>query len=143
MANLETIKSITDNLQTVLQSMGVKFARETIADESKIPASLIPFGQIFYNTEEFEYTHGQKPMYVDTEYLIRVVLREKTSTDLIRTQQEWVHLIRDGLTINALNINALASTKYVSRVTTELLVMDTRENTTFVHYTVKIRYREI
>ena len=67
MANIDTVKSITDNLQTVLEGQGVRFSRKTFEDEKNIPASLIPFGEIFYQGENFEYTHGQKPEYAERQ----------------------------------------------------------------------------
>lgn len=143
MANVDTIKAITRNLKTVLQNMGIKFALETIEEESKIPANQIPFGQIFYNTEEFEYTHGQKPEYAEVNFIVRVVLKKNNPTDLMAEQQKWIHLIRDGVTINALNIGDLSASLLVSRVTTREPDIDTQSDTSFVNYDMKIRYREL
>src|SRR3989304_9584069 len=144
MANINTVKSITDNLQTVLEGQGVRFSRKTFEDEKNIPASLIPFGEIFYQGENFEYTHGQKPEYAEIDYLVKVILSEKDPIDLMREQETWVHRIREALNVNALNVGNLANSKYVSRVTTEKVSAENRgKNMGFLNYGVRIRYREI
>jgi hypothetical protein len=143
MSNMDTVKAITDNLQAVLQTEGIKFSRKAYDDEKAIPASLVPFGQIFYRGENFEYTHGQRPGYAEGEFKLRVVLRGRNPADLMRSQQEWVHKIRGALTVDALNVGDLASTGYVSRVVTKGVDIENRENFAFLNYMVAVRYREV
>lgn len=143
MGNFETVKAITDNLQKILQAEGVKFSRKAYDDEKSIPASLIPFGGIFYQGEDFEYTHGQRPGYAEVVFRLRVVLKERSPAGLMRSQQQWVHAIREALTVNALNVGDLASTKYVSRVVIKGVDIENRENFAFLNYTAAIRYREV
>ncbi|MEE9615278.1 MAG: hypothetical protein V3W31_10090 [Thermodesulfobacteriota bacterium] len=143
MANVDTVKAITDNLEVVLRGEGIKFSRKVYEDEKSIPASLIPFGRIFYRGESFEHTNGQKPGYVEIEYLASVVLREKDAADLIRRQQEWVHRIREALTVDALNTGELAASKYVSRVDTTGVDMERRDTLAFVNCKITVRYREL
>ena len=142
MANIDTVKSVTDNLQTVLDGLGIKFSRETYNDTSKIPASLIPFGQIFYAGESFEYTHGQKAEYAEIEFLIKVRLKSRDPVDRIREQQIWVHKIRDGLTVNALNIADLVTSKLISRVTTESVTINNISDLSTLDISIRVRYRE-
>lgn len=143
MSNFQTVTSITDNLQSVLKGMGINFTREAYDDEAAIPATILPHGQIFYEGETFEYTHGQKPEYGEILFRLRVVLRERASTDAIREQMKWVHLIRDGLTINALNIGDLVTSKLVSRVTTEGVEIVNNAPRASIIYRALIRYREL
>jgi hypothetical protein len=144
MTNFSTIKSITDNLQTVLKGLGINFTCEMLKDGQSVSVSLLPLGQIFYDSETFEYTHGEKPEYIEVAYNIRILLQERNATDTIREQQRWVHTIRDALTVSALNIGDLASSKLVSKVTTEDVSIDnTLDSITAVDYTVLIRYREL
>ena len=142
MADIDTVKSTTDNLQTVLDGLGIKFSRETFDDLSKIPASLIPFGRIFYLGETFEYTHGQKAEYAEVEFSVQVVLKSRDAVDRIRDQQVWVHKLRDGLTVNALNIADLATSKLISRVTTESVTINNISDLSTLDYTIRVRYRE-
>ena len=143
MGNKETVRSITDNTQTVLQGFGIKFSLQIYEEVEKIPASLMPHGQIFYKGEEFEYTHGQKPQFAEIEFLLRVAIQNRDARQMTREQQKWVHLIRDGLTVPALNIGDIASSKLVSRVTTEDVTIDHRVAVSVLEYEVLVRYREL
>jgi len=142
-ANIDTVKSITDNLQTVCQGEGIKFSRKTYEEPKDIPASLIPLGEIFYNAETFEHTHGQKAGYAEIDYTLRITFKERDSQVLMRKQQEWVHKLRDALTVNALNIGNLASSQLVSWVNTESAETEDEIDWSRVNYLIKIRYREI
>ena len=143
MGNFNTVDAITDNVQLVLEQQGIKYHPEVIEDVEKIADSTLPLGQIFYKGEEFEYTHGQKPQYSEIEFLLRVVFRERDQREMIRMQQEWAHKIRDSLTVNALNIGELLSSKLVSRVTTENVDVDNRAVLSVLEYEVLVRYREL
>lgn len=143
MANVDTVKSITDNLQTVLQAQGIKFARKAYDDIKAVPASLLPLGDIFYEGEDFEYTHGQRQGYAELRFVLRVVLRERDHQSLMREKQEWVHRIRGALTVDALNIGDLLSTKSVSRVTASGVEISDSQNTSSLDYTISVRYREV
>jgi hypothetical protein len=143
MGNFETADAITDNVQLVLEQQGIKYEPEVIEDIDKVADSSLPLGQIFYKGEEFEYTHGQKPQYSEIEFLLRVIFRERDQRQMIRMQQEWAHKIRDSLTVNALNIGKLESSKLVSRVTTTNVDVDNRAVLSVLEYEVLIRYREL
>ncbi|CAG0933365.1 hypothetical protein PLCT1_02345 [Planctomycetaceae bacterium] len=145
MSNFDTVQAITTNLEKVLRGLGLKFSPTIFDDAKNIPASLIPLGEIFYNRETFEYTHGQKPEYAEAEYALRVTLSYRNPADMMREQQRWVHLIRDGLTVNALNIGDLVTSKLVSRVTTEEAAVenDRSNGIAAISYRTLIRYREV
>lgn len=143
MGNADTVHSITDNVEEVLRNQGAKFSPATYEEEA-IPAALLPMGKIFYEREDFEYTHGQKPEYAEIDFLLQIILRNENPKDLIRTQQTWVHNVRDSLTVDALNIDDLSSSKLVSRVTTDSIEIDNRpEGLSIINYIVNVRYREV
>lgn len=143
MSNFDTIKAITDNLQSTLQARGIMFSRATFGGAARVPATLLPHGQIFYGGESFEYTHGQRPGYAQAAFTILVVLSQRDPTDLMRTQQNWVHLIREALTVDALNVDELAATRYVSRVTTAGVdIEEMAGHRAVLNYRVTVRYRE-
>lgn len=140
--NFTTIKSITDNVQSVLQGQGIKFSRKTFEDEKAIPASLLPFGEIYYRGEDFEYNHGQRAGYSEASFNIKITLQDRDMTALMRSAQKWTHAVRDALTVNALNIVDLATSKLVSWVVMESVDINyTTEYATLTHR-AKIRYRE-
>ncbi len=143
MTNFATVKSVTDNLQSVLRGQGIHFDRKAYEDDKNIPASLLPHGEIYYDGEEFEYTHGERPGYAEINYRLRVVLQERDPVDAMREQQNWTHKSRDSLTVSALNVVDLASSKLVSRVTTEAVDVDNRSTRAVLNYRIKVRYREV
>lgn len=144
MGNIETIKSLTDNIQTVLQGLGIKFARKNFEDVKNIPASLFPYGAIFDKGIDWEYTHGQKAGYGVQSFLIWVVDKERNDKVTMRQIQEWVQLIKGALTVNALNIGDLSASKLISWV--ETIDTDTEhreEGVSVLNYTIAVRYREL
>ena len=142
MTNFATVKSITDNLQSVLKTQGIHFDRKVFEDDKNIPASFFPCGEIFYNGEEFEYTHGERPGYAEINYGLRVMLQERDPVDAMREQQKWAHKIREALTVSAMNVTDLAASKLVSRVTTEAVDVDNLSARAVLNYRLKVRYRE-
>ena len=142
MSGAETVKAITDNLQGLLRSQGIQFTREVFEEVTHIPASLLPLGQIFYQGEDFEYTHGERPGYVEAIFLVRVLLRERDPQSKIRAEQTWVHRIRDSLTVDSLNTGSLSESKPVSRITISRATIDHIGHTAVLNCTIRIRYRE-
>ena len=141
-ANFTTIKSITDNVQSVLEAQGIKFSRKTFENAKAIPAGLLPYGEVHYKGEDFEYTHGQRAGYAIGNFDVRVVLRDRDAIDLMRLTQKWTHAVRDALTINALNIVDLATSKLVSWVNVDGVAAEHSAEFSFMNFNVKIRYRE-
>lgn len=144
MTNFTTVKFITDNLESVLKGLGIHFARKTFDDEKNIPSSLLPLGEIRYQGEAFEYTHGERMGYAEAEFALKVVISERDTVDMMRAQQKWAHSIRDALTINALNIAGLVTSKLISRVTTTAVEVDNSrtDGIASLSYRVTVRYRE-
>ncbi|MBI5233826.1 MAG: hypothetical protein HY880_05680 [Deltaproteobacteria bacterium] len=138
-----TIQAITENLRTVLSKEGLYFSVETYEGMDQVPASLLPLGQIFYKGETFEYTHGQRPGYINAGFLLRVILRMRSPEDAVRDEEQWVHRIKTAITVNALNINELALTKYVSRVMIGTIGIENKKEVSIVNMNVEIRYREV
>ncbi|VAW37808.1 hypothetical protein MNBD_DELTA02-729 [hydrothermal vent metagenome] len=145
MSNFDTVAAITDNIQGVLETLGIKFSQKAIEDTKDVPASLLPYGEIFYTGESFEETSGERPGYVEATFTLVVILRERFARDLIRAEQDWVHRIRGALGVDALNIGDLASSKLVSRVRSGSVGMDKgsgKSGLGILSYQVKVRYRE-
>lgn len=142
MSNFDTIKSITDNLQTVLRAKGIKFERKI--DEENIKASQLPAGQIFYRAEVFEYVHQMKPKYIEATFSIKTIIKERDAQNLIESTQKWVHNIREAINVDALNIGDLSASKLVSRADTETADVEYPDkDTAMINSTAVIRYREL
>ncbi|MDP2689430.1 MAG: hypothetical protein Q8P48_04890 [Deltaproteobacteria bacterium] len=142
MSNFDTVSAITENIQAILNREGVFFSRKSFDDRKSIPASLFPLGRIFYAGESFEYSHGQKPLYAEVEYTIRVELSEKDPYEMMREQQRWAHCIRGALTVDALNTGELAASKHVSRVVVAGVEADNGRNASSLILRTIVRYRE-
>lgn len=144
MANFDTIKAITTNLQSVCEGLGLKFDKTISTDVTKIPAALIPFGQIFYKGEVFEDVFNERPEYAEVSFDIRVILSENNPIDIMRGQQKWTHKLRDAISVTALNIGDLSSSKLVSRTATREVVAESL-STVLASITMDtiIRYREV
>lgn len=142
MSNTDTAQAITENIQSALNMQGIVFALKAVDDESGIPASRRPLGQVFYLGEAFEYAHGQRPGYIDAEFLVKVVLGRDDDAGLIRGQQKWAHRIRGALTVDALNTGKLSETKYVSRVNVREARVENEAQGSRLVCGISVRYRE-
>ncbi len=142
MSNTDTVLAITDNIQSALNRQGIVFERKAVDDESGIAASGIPLGQVFYIGEAFEHPHGQRPGYIEAEFLVKVVLGHDDDAGLMRSQQRWAHRIRGALTVDALNTGRLSETKYVSRVSAREVRVENDARGSRVLCGVSVRYRE-
>ena len=144
MGDFATIQSVTDNIESVLKSLGIHFDRAVYETDADIPASLLPYGRIFYEGEIFEELSGERPSYIEANFTIRVTIGERDRRQMMMELQRWVHLVRDGLTVSALNIGDLASSKLISRVITENATTEVinNESVASVVYKLRIRYRE-
>lgn len=140
--NYTTIKSLTENIRSVLLAQGIKFSNSTYEDEKSIPLALLPFGEIFYRGEDFEHTNGQKAGYAIANFSIKVTAQDRSNIERVKSVQKWVHAVRDALTVNALNIVDLSASKLVSLVNTENAEITYNAEYATITHSTKIRYRE-
>jgi len=137
----DTLKAITENLNTILEKEGLHLPREEYADNKNVPSSLFPYGIISYDGETFEYTHGQRPGYSDANFTLNVALRNRDHRAKTNDEQRWAHRIREVLTVNALNSGKIQVLSPVSRVTTEAVKVDKSGYVSKLIYSLSIRYR--
>jgi hypothetical protein len=144
-SDFPTLKSIRDNVFTVLKSKGINFTVETYDNIDNIEASILPHGQVRYDRVDYENTHGQRSSYAEVLFFIRVVFKNNNKKVSQDKQMEWTDLIRKGLTVDALNINDLVTSKLVSLVTTVNIEVDNTDSggLTALEYEMLIRYREL
>jgi len=139
--SLETIRSITENLNSVLTAEGLHLARENFEDVKNIPSSLFPYGVVSYEGETFEFTHGQRPGYSDADFTVTVALKNRDLKGITDEEQKWAHKLREALTIKAMNSGRLSSALPVSRVSTREVKVDKRGYVSRLTYSLSIRYR--
>ena len=143
MGNFETVVSITANLTKLLKQQGAKFTLEAYEDVTKIPVSILPHGLIQYLGEVFDQEHGQRPSWNEIKFKIRIVFKSTSADVIIRDQQKWMHKIRDNVTVNAMNIDDLASSKLISWVKIEEGDVDNQVDRSTLECFMLIRYREL
>lgn len=138
MANSDTVKAITANLKSIIEGLGFK-----VEDLSIDPAMVsTPVCVILYEGEDFEYGHGQKPLYSEIRYLLKVMLNDPRPGTSRDKYAEHVHAIREAVTVNALNTGALAASKLVSLVNTAEVTVTYEPPVSTIDYRLNVRYRE-
>ncbi len=142
MGNFNTVKAITENILAVLKGEGINFSCKTYGSDEHIPASILPFGELYYEGEDFENQHAGCPGFVDARFKVRLVLGARDAADTIMNEQKWVHALRSALTVSALNSAKLASSMLVSRVTTVGMDIENKERFSVLFSRVSVRYRE-
>ena len=141
MNNTDTLRAITENLNTILATSGLHLAIENYEDEKNVPSSIFPYGVISYEGETFEYTHGQRPGYSDVDFRVKVVLRNKDLRAMTDDEQRWAQRIREALTVNAINSGLIAGASPVSRVVTRAVKVEKKGDVSRLIYSLSIRYR--
>jgi len=139
MANSDTVKTITANLAAILAGLGFK-VEDLSVDPSMTTA---PVCVILYEGEEFEYGHGQKPLYNEIKYLLKVMLNDPKPGTSRDKYAQHVHAIRDAVTVNALNTGDLATSRLVSLVNTTDVTITYEPPVSTIDYRLNVRYREV
>lgn len=142
MSNFDTIKAVTENMEEVLRREGIRFSLKTHDDEKGGAASLIPLGKIYYAGESFQNAYGERPLYAEAEFIIKIEIGGRDPADVVREQQRWAHKVRGALSAQALNINGLAASKYVNRVKIQRVDAENRKDTSTIVCRAAVRYRE-
>lgn len=138
MANSDTVKAITTNLTAILTALGFK-----IEDLSVDPSmASTPVCIILYEGEDFEYGHAQKPLYSEIRYLLKVMLNDPRPVTSRDKYAQYVHAIREAVTVNALNTGDLAASKLVSLVNTTEVTVAYEPPASTIDYRLNVRYRE-
>ena len=139
MANSDTVKAITANLAAILAGLGFKI--EDLSIDPSMATS--PVCVILYEGEEFEYGHGQKPLYNEVKYLLKLMLNDPKPGTSRDKYAQYVHAIRDAVTVDALNIGGLAASKLVSLVNTTDVTITYEPPVSTIDYRLNVRYREV
>lgn len=145
MTSLETIREVTKNLKKLCKSIGVNFTEKVYKDESLTSGSSIPVGHLYYKGEAFEHGYGAKAYYINAQFVVSVLLKDRNEAELLRQEQSKVHELREVLTVDGLNSGALETAKPVTRVMVQKVTInnDKSSNSAEVSFEITVRYREV
>lgn len=139
MGNLDTIKAVEDNITAILLAQNINvedsFTNETIETD--------PLAVIKFTGETFGYSNGQKPLYNELRYDVAIRFSDKAPSTSRDRAADYAHRLRDGITVNALNVAALAASKLVSWVSHDGYDVTYTPPVTQIDYRLTVRYREI
>jgi len=139
--NAQNVQYIIENLEEIL-SVTLGFNLEyDIADDDIVETT--PGVILNYDGEVFEESFGEKPMYNEIPFSIMLKFKE-SDPKLIRSRAvTYAHQLREGITIDLLNVGALASSQIVSRVEHDPVTLTTSQPILQLDYNVIVRYREV
>lgn len=138
MSDEATEKSIITNLEAIFNGFG--WVQEDLS--SNTTAKTTPFYMLEYQTIDFEENFGQKPRYNELGIIIHILIEAKTATAARDKKSELTHSVRPNVTIDALNIGDLATSKLVSRVGHGPVDSPHSPPKLEVAYPLTVRYRE-
>lgn len=140
MSNPDTVKAISTNILTVLkETIGWQVEDDGVEPDADFAN---PVARIEYQGEAFESLHGERPDYADAPFLIQVMFAERVPDTIRDKAQEYIHAIRDNVTIDNVNVGALASTNLVSHTFSDSVNTSYDEPITTINYQMRIHYRE-
>jgi len=139
MSNLDTIKAIEDNLSAIILAQG--FMLEDSSEDQKRRTK--PLCALRHTGEEFGDEYGQKPDYNDIRYTLRISFSDSAPGTTRDKTAEYAHKIRNNVTVNALNVGGLVSSKLIFHVAHEgYSITGEGPPETEMEYRLRIRYRE-
>lgn len=142
MDSLNTIKAITANIESNLDILGIDFIKKGYEDIKSVPSVQFPFAEIYYDGEDFEKSLSISPEYSNAHLIIKVYLYENNDELITDKKQEWVHSIKNKLTIENINIKDLESSKLVTNISiNEISMKEYTSNIVSADFKINIRYR--
>lgn len=139
--NKTNVKAIITNLETILSSdLGYNLEYE-MRDDPDVDTT--PSMVLHYEGEDFEENFGEQPKYNEIKFLIIAQFRESDPDEIRDRTVDIVHDIRGGVTIDNLNVGALADNQIVSRVNHESNAAIIETPIIVLGYNLLVRYREI
>lgn len=140
MSNADTIKSIEDNLSALIIAQG--FNLEDSSTDKTLETK--PLCALRYLGEDFGAGHGERPLYNEIRYSLKVGFNDKAPASSRDKIADWMHKFRQAVTVASLNVGALAASKLVSWVNHEGYdVTDYKSPITELDYRLRVRYREL
>lgn len=143
MSTISTVQSITDNVATILKALSLNVEYDTTVDFGNLPKSNNDFVRLIWLREIPEYTRGQRQSYRETFFELQIIIEERNKQELNRKLQQRVHEVINGLTVDALNIGDLVSTKLITLVeVSQNDDFDYRDTRAMISLELMVRYRD-
>lgn len=140
MSNADTVKAISTNILKVLsETIGWQLEDDGVNPDADFKN---PVARIEFQGEGFESIHGERPDYADANILIQVMFAERIPDTARDKAQEYIHAIRDNVTIDNMNVDELANTNLVSHTFTDSNNVTYDEPIVTINYQMRIHYRE-
>lgn len=138
MSNADTVNAVITNISAILVTLGYP-----VEDTSASPTLSSPFSQIHYNGESFDNEYGQRPEYNDIKLMIRVQFQKTTPAISRPLQVAVTHKLREGITVDTVNVGALLTSKLVSFVQHQGDDVIPDDTVSIINYNLIIQYREL
>jgi hypothetical protein len=140
MSDADTVKSIITNIKTLLTAGGYQLEDDGIgADKQLLSAAA---ARVDYLGESFDDAFGQRSSFAEVLFSITFSFNGVNLTTRRTKFADLIHFIRDGFTVDTLNVGDLVLTKLVSAVRTESVDTSYERPFAEVVYQIRIRYRE-
>jgi hypothetical protein len=148
MSTLDSIRSLTDNVETVFKGLKVNITYDLFEEFTEVENSILPNGQIIYLREDTPNDFEQSQSYLTANFLLRVIYDEKDGKERLKLQQQYIHSIKTNFTVDGLNIGDFGvsgspSEKLVTNVDLINLDLEFKDNRSMVTYEMAVRYRNV
>jgi hypothetical protein len=141
MTNAANVKAIIANVESIISTtIGYNLEYAIRADED---VDTTPNAVLLYDGEEFEENFGEKPLYNEIKFEILTQFRESDPQDIRDKSVDIIHNYRGNITIDALNVGDISSSKVVSRVDHDTNARAEGIPVVQLSYQMLVRYREI
>ena len=139
--NTTNVQAIITNLETIVgTTLGFKL-EYNCKDDPDVDTT--PGAVILYLGETFVENFGEKPLYNEISFLILIKFTEENPGSIRDKAITHVHKLREGITIDALNVGDLSASKIVSWVDHEGAEVDNEQPVNQIDYHLSVRYREL
>lgn len=138
--NAATVKSITNNIKKIIEdTLKYNFENQRIDTKTEFKPNVI--------LEQIKATpnrnHGEGPMYIEQEYAITVKKKIENKQQYRETSTEITFDFEENITVDALNIENLASSKLVTARDMELDVEEYNGKDLVVNIVLIVRFRDL
>jgi hypothetical protein len=144
MATKDTVLAIYTNLLSIITSLGGvnNKLREIVNGKEVAPMLGGPQYTVSYKGSDFENSIGERPSYDNSTFEVGIKFTDATVSGITQKAIAAIHGVKEAVTVPALNVGSLVTSKLVSRVSiSKAEVAQDGANVTAT-VSISIRYRE-
>lgn len=132
-----------ENIKSIVGSLGAfSDMREVVKNANGGPSIGGPQFTVAYSGTDFENNYGERPNYDNSTFVVRIKYLDANMRGLHETIIKSIHLVKQAMTIDALNVGDLTTSKLVRRVSVGKATMTSEPPSVIVSIEVTVRYRE-